>query len=160
MARLINFAVIFLFSLVIIWFSKATFLSLKEVKIRTKTSMYYKIIIGVEIVLVGLFIVSFRNLEISDLIKIGLLAVAMAEFVLCRDGMGNNGFVAMGNMIRFEEIVHYDIRDEEKGFTVLLNTGGSDTSELTFDTKHKEHIESVLREKLPKKQRRLKKESK
>lgn len=99
-----------------------------------------------------------------DYLRIITMLMAIAGFLLMRDGVGEEGIVSMGKFTPWKMIRNYDCGMNKKKFTVIFNCNdksgkSKDTymSYIDFDVKDADKVQALLKEKIGNKYIRMKK---
>ncbi|MCF0114313.1 MAG: hypothetical protein HUJ56_03090 [Erysipelotrichaceae bacterium] len=131
-----------------------------------KTRLSWKlliILIPIEIFNVGLL---FFSRDFYDFVRVIIVTLFLVELACIKEGFTDEGVIASGKVIPYEEVRCYDIYTEKDATKVLVGVPVKDEKTkhvnidytlMTFDLGKEEEIKDLLKEKLPRKWQRLKK---
>jgi len=106
----------------------------------------------------------FVNSGMMDYIRTFVMVIAIIIYLMLKEGLGNDGFYVNGHFTSYKDVIYYDYFEEKKKFNVvfkLKDTKGEDqfNANLDFNLKDKEKVIKTLNKKMPKKQKRIKKQA-
>ncbi|NLP21965.1 MAG: hypothetical protein GX368_04005 [Erysipelotrichaceae bacterium] len=106
----------------------------------------------------------FVNSGMMDYIRTFVMVIAIIIYLMLKEGLGNDGFYVNGHFTPYKDVIYYDYFEEKKKFNVvfkLKDTKGEDqfNANLDFNLKDKEKVIKTLNKKMPKKQKRIKKQA-
>jgi len=100
---------------------------------------------------------------VLDYIRLGVMGLCIAVFLMMHDGVGDEGVVAYGHFTPWNEIRAYDFREGKKKFDIFFTAldrdskkGGDYSIQVAFANSQAEEVKKLLSEHIGKKYRRMK----
>ncbi|MCI5773242.1 MAG: DUF5673 domain-containing protein [Erysipelotrichaceae bacterium] len=154
-----------LFIALAVYLTYGYFKTHKEVQIACKNKDKTKIFLYGSLMIMNILTL-IVNHGVMDIIRTIIVSYVILLMFLLKDGIGKNGIIANSTFIVYQDIEIYDQETTKDGFKLYVGYRSAndrkkqrDMSEtsLVFDAKDEKAIKELLQQKLPKKQRRMKK---
>ncbi|MCR5230263.1 MAG: DUF5673 domain-containing protein [Solobacterium sp.] len=111
-----------------------------------------------------LLLTAFAFTEVMDYVRLAAMMLAVAAYLLLRDGIGEEGFASLGRWNDWSEVTGYDYRTEKEKlrlfFTVAevkKNKKEDYNVQITLESKDEAEIKAFLKQKIGKKYKRMRK---
>jgi hypothetical protein len=127
-------------------------------KIRGKVMIGDQQLSGIRIAFIGIALLTFFTMFSSenttlDYVRIVATILAVTAYMVCRDGVGEEGVVSAGKMFPWSEIRAWDYEERKNAIAVYIQVDSQNekkpdhytTKELDFSTKDKEVLLKFLK---------------
>ncbi len=161
MNQMSNYILIVLFTGLAIWQGVGYF------RTKGKITIYDKLWSGTRILFVAAAILGAATLLVYtgpiEFIRILSMLLCVVSYLLCRDGIGDEGVCVNGSFYPYGTVRAYDFQQEKKSFFAVftVNEPGSSKNgnyniNINFDLKDEEAVKALLKKRIGKKYTRMK----
>ncbi len=159
MNQMSNYLLIVLFTGLAIWQGVGYFNTKGKITIYDKMWSGTRILFIVAAVLGALTLLVYTGL--IEFIRIFTMLLCVVSYLLCRDGIGDEGVCVNGSFYPYGTVRGYDFQQEKKSFYAVFMVNdsskkGNFSININFDLKDEEAVKALLKKRIGRKYVRMK----